>query len=270
MSVSKLIIADIQTTDLLFYDPDYGKQGYEFCRDRDIDCLPSLDDSTCFYRRNDHLKDFEPEKLPDERCIFKNGSIFHSHLLEKLREYHVLFVIKEGELSGVVHFADYNKPIISNWLYTQLATYERNLRQLASLNNLSDTDIGTYFADKLKQRQAKGKESKYFEQRLDAYQRQQKQKAQLPPFQKYYLDDLIGLLKHHDILQLQGVVTQLRNAVMHAHEPVNMVDVMIPDYIYDFATFETFFNRVQTFLNDARRVENRIRFIEDQPIPSKQ
>lgn len=264
MNALKLIIADIQTTNLLFYDPAYGKQGYKFCHDRDIDCLPSIDNPSFLYYRNDETQDFEPVDFTEERCVSAHRFVFHPGMLEKFKKYPILFVIEDEELSGVIHFSDYNKPIISSYLYNFLATYERNLRQLASLFDLSDENMGDYFQFKLRQREAKGKDGSFFERRLEAFHRQQQnQSPQIPQFQQYYLDDLIGLLKHHDIIKLQGAVTQLRNSVMHAHEMVNMVDAATPDYIYDIVTFETFFKRVRALLDDARRVENRIRFVQD-------
>lgn len=260
MKQTKLIISDIQTTDLLYYDPAFGDQGHQFCRDRDIDCLPSLDNPSLFYRRNDKTEHFEPENLKPERCILGSRFIFHSDLLEQLRTYHVLFVIGDGELSGVVHFADYNKPVVSDYLYTCLAAYERNLRQLAILSGLSEADMGAYFRQKLQEREAAGKKAEHFQRKLASFEQQISQRSQTPAFQLFYLDDLLGLLKHHGFISLQNSVRELRNSVMHAHELVNMVDVTTPDYIYDFHTFEKFFQRARALLDDARRVENRIRF----------
>lgn len=33
-------IADIHTTELLYYDATYSEECYRFCKDRNIDCLP--------------------------------------------------------------------------------------------------------------------------------------------------------------------------------------------------------------------------------------
>lgn len=263
MHPTRLVIKNIQTTELLYFDPAFVDQGYQFCRDRDIDCLPSLDDLTHFYRRDDQVRKFRAEKLTPERCISSNRAIFHPALLKQLQKNHILFVIDDGELSGVVHFSDYNKPIVSDFLYTYLAAYERSLRQLAIMSKFSETDMEDYFHQKLQERESSGKDGSYFQGKLHAIERQKNHRAQTPPFQRFYLDDLLGLLKHKGTISLQGNVRDLRNSVMHAHEPVNMVDVTTPDYIYDFATFETFFKRVQALFEDTRRVQNRIRFLEN-------
>lgn len=260
MRLSKLVVSNIQTTDLLYYDSTFVDKAYQFCRDRDIDCLPCLDDPQRFYRRDDQTENFKPEKLTSERCVSSSRSIFHPELLEQLRTYPLLFVMEDGELSGVVHFSDYNNPIISDFLYTHLASYERNLRQLAILAGLTDVDMGTYFRQKLQEQEAAGKKADHFQKRLAAFEQQIGQRPQIPAFQLFYLDDLLGLLRHHDVISLQDNVRELRNSVMHAHELVNMVDVTTPDYIYDFQAFEKFFQRTRALLNDVRRVENRIRF----------
>lgn len=260
MKAEKPIIAEIQTTELLYHDLAYVNQGYQFCRNRDIDCLPSLDNPSLFYRRNDQTKNFQPENLKPERCVSGGRFIFHFDLLEQLRTYHVLFVMDDGELTGVVHFADYNKPVVSDYLYTYLAAYERNLRQLAKLSGLSEADMGAYFRQKLQEREAAGKKVEHFQRKLTSFEQQSNQRSQTPAFQLFYLDDLLGMLKHHGVISLQNSVRELRNSVMHAHELVNMVDVTTPDYIYDFHTFEKFFQRARALLDDARRVENRIRF----------
>lgn len=263
MKQTKLSISNIQTTDLLYYDPAFGDQGYQFCRDRDIDCLPSLEDPTRFYRRDDQTQNFRPEKLTPERCVSSRRSIFHPELLNQLRTYPLLFVMEDGELSGVVHFADYNNPAVSDFLYACLASYERNLRQLAILSGLSDADMGAYFRQKLEEQTAAEKDASYFQGKVTKYDKGISKRAKAPAFQSFYLDDLLGVLKYNGVISLKGKVNDLRNSVMHAHAIVNMVDMTTPDYIYDFKSFKEFFERARALFDDARRVENRIRFLEN-------
>jgi len=261
MQPSKLVVSNIQTTDLLYYDSTFVDKAYEFCRDRDIDCLPCLDDPKSFYQRDDQTQNFKPEKLSPERCVFGSRSIFHPELLEQLRTYPLLFVMEDGELSGVVHFSDYNNPIISDFLYTHLASYERNLRQLAILSDLSDANMGIYFRQKLEENTAAKGDVSYFQGKVSKFDKGSGNRAKTPPFQSFYLEDLLGLLNHYNVISLEGKVIDLRNSVMHIHAIVNRVDVTTPDYIYDFKSFKEFFKRAQALFNDARRVENRIRFI---------
>jgi hypothetical protein len=255
-------ISVIQTTELLHYDPAYGDKGYEFCRLRNIDCLPSLDDPAgYFYRRNDNAQSFDREKLTAERRISGQTPLFKNELVACFRKQPILFVVDNDELSGVVHFSDYNKPIVTNYLFSLLSAYERNLRRLAALSGLSPKEMGDYFTEKLDARIAAQEDSDYYQRKVDSFEKKKKTHAKSPPFQFFYLEDLIGLLQRWNIIPLQGKVTDLRNSVVHAHEFVDMNDVTAPDFIYNFATFKTFFQRSRALLDDAQRVENRIRFM---------
>lgn len=256
MTAKRLCIRDIQVTEIFYYDPVFAEDGYQFCRNGDIDCLPSLDEPDYFYRRNDETKSFERQEILPERCIQAHISIFDPRLVDRLSHNHVLFVYEHEELTGVVHFADYNNPAVGDYLYTYLSTYERKLRELANLNKLTDADMGNYFRAKLQQK----KESGYFQRKAVKFEKDKEKRAKYPLFQSFYLEDLIGLLKHQNIIKLKGKVVDLRNSVMHAHEFVNMVDQATPDYIYDFSTFQKFFKRAQALILDAKRVENHIRF----------
>lgn len=253
-------LADIQTTDLLYFDPAFAAQAAAFCAARDIDCLPSLDNPSRFYRLNRAAQRFEPRPLTGARCVAAGQVLFQPALLERFRRHAVLFVFEHGALTGVVHFSDYNRPVVSDHLYTRLSAYERALRTLAQRSGLGDADMGHYFETKVER--TSGREKKRFERRLNHFERRSADPS-IPPFQRDYLDDLIGLLAHHDVIQLQQKpAVDLRNAIMHAHDPVNMTDVTTPDYIFDFATFETFFSNARALLDDARRVENQLRFMD--------
>ncbi len=45
---------------------------------------------------------------------------------------------------------------------------------------------------------------------------------------------------------------------MHAHDPVNLDDAYRGDFIYNFASFEKFFNQVSGLLQDYKKVNNKI------------
>ena len=268
MSKKRVRIADIQTSALLYYDPDFQTESYQFCRDRKIDCLPLVGDDTAFYKRNDDTAGFEPRKITAERKINASTFIFRPDLLERFRQHPLLFVFENDELTGVVHFSDYNKRVVSNYLFSLLFDYEKSLRTLATLSRLTNEDMGAYFEEKLAAAQAKGKKVEYFENKVGYYQRKQYEMKRLPEFQVFYLEDLISLLNHREVMDLNGSVRDLRNAIMHAHELVDMVDVTTPDFIYDFESFKIFFERVQIFLHDAQRVKNRIVFVSRTELPT--
>ena len=57
-------VADIQTSDLIYYDLDLKDQCFEFCEKRDFDFLPACDHRR-LYRRNE--ADFKASPLSDNR-----------------------------------------------------------------------------------------------------------------------------------------------------------------------------------------------------------
>jgi hypothetical protein len=62
-------IVDIQTTELICYDRSYSSDCYRFCKDRDIDCLPVVDDPDTFFLRNDDSQRFDECVITRDRRL---------------------------------------------------------------------------------------------------------------------------------------------------------------------------------------------------------
>lgn len=255
-----LRIADIQTSPLLYFDPGTEENGYKFCCDRNIDCLPSLDNSHRFLLRDDELKGFREEPLEQTRIIDGFKNIFSSEMIDRFRVNHLLFVYTHEEISGVIHFSDYNKPIVSSYLYKQFSAYEKALRDLLVKYRLNNLDMFEYFELKATSSIAKG-DKEHFKRRIGIYKRQEKDLPNIPVFQSFYLDDLIGLIKHKNRMDLSDKTTSLRNHVMHAHDFINMEDTSTEDFLYKFSTFEDFFDTALLLQHDLKRVLNRVAFL---------
>jgi hypothetical protein len=250
-------IGDIQTTDLLYFDEQHISACYAFCIKRDIDCLPIIGDPSAFYEKNPEAETFDKRELVDDRWLDAQTFLFSPNLLDCFRHFAVQFVFTEGEQTGVVHFSDYNNDAVSYYLFAQIAKYERGLRELAVINGLKNHDMKTYF-EEMKNSSEKSKERKFYEKRLAHFDSKKWEMEKVDEFQVFYLDDLIGLLEYKDIIDLDDDVYNLRNMVMHAGSLINKVDVHAADYIYDYGSFELFFKRAATLLNDSKRVYNRI------------
>jgi hypothetical protein len=259
MTPKRLTFADIQTSDLLYYDPDLEETCLSFCRDRNIDCLPCLDDPLKFYQRTE--TGFREEQVTPDRKVQSRENIFDALLLERFRRHHLLFVYADQELTGVVHFSDYNKPVVDAYLFGLLSSYERSLRKLLASNELTNEDMLAYFqwvADTTTEKDQRGA---YIRKRK-TFEKYRPQNEKLPLFERFYLDDLIELVRHKELIEVSQQVADLRNQVMHAHELVHMHDANQEDYIYDFNSFEEFFNQVGALLQGYKRVNNRIMFLE--------
>lgn len=249
----------IQTSDLLYYDLDFEELCFKFCKERNIDCLPSLDDSLKFYRRTED--GFSKEEVTPEMRVDCQDNIFNAVLLERFRVKHLLFVYQDQELTGVVHFSDYNRPEVDAYLFSLLSAYERSLRRLLILHGLKHLDMLNFFQSK--EKKAKDDETRStFSRKISEYEKYQERNERWPVFECFYLLDLIGLANRHKIISLRQDANMLRNMVMHAHELVNREDANRDDYIYDFASFEKFYNLVQSLLQDYKKVNNKIAFLE--------
>lgn len=258
------LIADIQTTDLLYYDEQHIETCYNFCKQREIDCLPVIGDPNIFYQQNDDTKTFDRCELTDDRRIDAHTFIFRPDLLERFKGRAIQFVFTHGELTGVVHFSDYNRDLVGAYLFAQFAKYERGLRELAICKKLENVNMREYFEEK-KAKSSKDKDIEFYERRLANYDNELKRMEKAGEFQFFYMDELIGLLKSQNIIQLNKSIVELRNMIMHARPPIKMTDAHTDDFIYDLTSFKRFFKYAVMLLTDSKCVYNRIAFSEDCP-----
>ena len=247
-------MADIQTTDILFYDEGVKDRCYKLCADRNIDCLPGLDDPRAVYMRDDVLQKFRAESLMEERRISAEANIFDPQVLEKFRRQPLLLSYQGNELSGVVHFTDYNQPQVSAHLYELFFAYEQSLRTLLIRSGFKNVDMIAYYSDK----KTKVGNPEFYETKINDYFKFGSQKKLLQ-FEVFNLADLIALINHKRIIKLSDK-TKLRNMIMHANEFVNLQEPGVENFIYDFETFENFFRWCQELFLDFKRVNNRLVF----------
>lgn len=253
-------VSDIQTTDVLYYDPGFVTQGYQFCKKRNIDCLPVIDNPTAYYQRNDDLEGFVEREITPDRQIGASSFIFRPDMLDQFRQHSLQFVFDGEEFTGVVHFSDYNNGGVYTYLYSVLSEYEKNLRELAIHSRLKNGDILAYFGEKAES--ADESRKPYFESKVAYCQRKQNEMDQVEEFQLFYLEDLLCLLRHRRIMQLDGKVIDLRNMIMHSHRLVEKVETSADDLIFDFNSFKRYFKRVEVLLRDEKRVNNRVAFMQ--------
>lgn len=254
MSIKPILLSDVQTNDLVYYDPKFEKECLSFCQRRDIDCLPSLTDPMKFYRKSG--SSFEERKVLPDQIVDEQMQIFDPLLLDKFSAYRLLFVMNHNHLSGVIHFSDYNKPVVHTYLYYQISTYERSLRKLLEDNGKKNQDMLEYYQAKIEA--SSGKNQNRYKRNLNSYLKNQEENEKLTPFECFYLLDLIELADHCDVIKLNTETNELRNQIMHAHELVLLADRGRQALVYTLSSFTQFFNRALNLLKDCKRVNNRI------------
>jgi hypothetical protein len=250
-----LHISDIQTSDVLYHDEGAKDRCYKVCAERNIDCLPSLDDPYALYIRDDTLQKFKPERLVEDRRVGADVDIFDPQILEKFRLNPLLLVYQGRDLAGVLHFTDYNKPVVGAFLFERLFEYENLLRLLLIRSGFKNVDMVAYLSEK-KTRDA---DPDLYDRKINAYFKFGSQKK-LPQFEVFCLVDLIGLVTQKHILKLTDK-SKLRNMVMRVNEPLNPEEPGVENFIYEFETFESYFRWSQELLMDIKRVANRLAII---------
>lgn len=252
-------IADIQTSNLLYYDPDFKDLYFRFCQKRDIDCLPSLTDPSKLLLKTE--AGFEEQDVSPGRKLDGDTPLFAPDLLERFRGCPLLFVYNKYELTGVVHFADYNRPAVSVYLFDLLSRYERSLRRLLALHGLKNQDMLAYFQSFDNPAETK-RTRNHFARALSEYERNKERNAKLPEFECFYLKNLMELAQYHKVIDLSPEVNDLRNKIMHAGDPVSLHDAGRGDLIYTLDSFQTFFNQASLLIQDSRKVRNKIALLE--------
>lgn len=240
---------DIMTTSLVYYDEEFKNDCLQFCRRRGIAWLPSLD---CCSERF-LLKDgaFVKTDYSSGMTIDAGTPVFHKSFLESFAAEPLLAVVEGESILGVLHFSDYNHHQISVYLYRLFHEYEVSLRSLLNEFGLANQDMGDLF-------KKKSGSNRYFDKRLEQFNKMESFLSESSPFQHFYINDLVLLANHRGIMQLSQDVVQLRNMTMHAHNFVNLNDVATNDLIFDFKSFSSFFNLAQCLIKDLMKVKNRM------------
>jgi len=255
MSVPLIHLSEIQTTDLIYYDRDFHAECLRFCACRDIDCLPSLTDPKKYFTKTG--QDFEENDIPLEQIVDSRLSIFEPALLARIYSKKLLFVTTDNILSGVVHFSDYNRPVVHTFLFNLLSEYERGLRRLFRFHGLINQSMVDYFQAKIET--THGDEKNHYRKKFKGYENHKAENEKLTPFECFYLTDLIELARHHSIIEVDLDTCELRNYVMHAHELIHLKDsTQENDQIYTPESFKVFYNRVLVLMLEYKKVTNRI------------
>jgi hypothetical protein len=254
MTKNILTFSNIQIGDILYYDPAHLERCNSFCAARDIDCLPSLENPNKLFVRDPQKQFFKEKFVSADRLVEEDMDIFSRDVLKRFKVNPLLFVTHKGELSGVVHFSDYNNLAVTIHLYEQFLGYEKKLRSILVNAKYTNHDMLDYFDRKATQSKKEKDRNNYVEKKA-SYERNRGKIEKKQEFESFYLADLIALTNHKLKLNLKDL-SQLRNAVMHVNDFVNMHDPKTDNFIYDIKTFETFWERVQQLRHDHKFVSN--------------
>jgi hypothetical protein len=235
---------------MFFYDEGYKDKLKEFCEERNITYLPSIEGSNVCYTLINN--DFKEIKIKDEQKVDVDDHIFDYLFLEKFEKHSVLFVFNKKRLISIVHFSDYNRESVHIYLYKMILDFENSLRNLLVLDDLKNEDMIVFFK--------KHANDEYYSKRLECHNKKSEieKRKQLEPFQTFYLKDLIGLINHKNILKLSEEACDVRNQVVHFVSPVRHENYEEKKLIYTFDSFKEFFDNVKLLKEQYKKATNKL------------
>ena len=262
MTQKILTFSDIRTGDVLYYDKSFKKsfldRCYRFCEKREIDFLPALEKTDKMYFRDPQSETFKERYISGEMRVEADMDIFSEAVGQKFRKNPLLFVMNKGKLDGVVHFSDYNRPVVSIYLYELIVDYERKLRTVLIGAEKNNEHMLKYFEHKAA-KEKDPQDKNFYKDKITYYEKNKTKISKLQEFEFFYLKELISFVNHLKLLKL-GELDKLRNAVMHASDFVNMQDPKSESFIYDVKTFEAFWKSALQLHHDRKVVTNYLAF----------
>ncbi len=244
---------DIMTSEIVFFDASFEKDCIQFCKERNITFIPSLEFFDRCYELTDDDK-FQEEKIEESQKVNIGENVFDKSVFEKFEKHHVLFVYRDDELEGVVHFCDYNRSPIFIYIYSLLLKFEKELRTLFTYYGMSNKDMIEFF---------RRQNTKYYREQFEKslIPKNEIIMKELEPFQMFNLSDLIGLANSNDVIQISKSVIDIRNIIMHAKNPVKHRNYENDGLIYNYESFKGFFECVKLLQLEFRKVINKINYI---------
>ena len=251
-------VKDIQTTDLIYFSPKIPVDKYiNFCKRHNITSIPDISDPTTKYDFYAGKNEFIRTKITKEQRIRENFYIFDPVIQMKFNSFDVLFVYNGSNLVGALHYTDYNKMIVTIYLFSQIIELEYLLRALIKKQGLSLIDLFKFWLSK--------KSKPFYKQRLLESKDilndiQNKDQKFLSDFSTVYLTDLIDLLNHHKVLKISRSIQELRNRIMHAKSNIKKTEnFSTHGLLQNLDSFNLFFRQVLLLKQTRKQVESLLR-----------
>jgi len=246
-------IKDIMTKDVMYYDPEIEDKLKTYCKEKDITYLPSLDLKKIYFL---HSEAFENKEIEASLKILPHLYVFDEDLLKKFKKgKHILFIFNQKLIVGIIHFSDYNRIEVYTYLYELIANLERDLRKLLILRELCNDDMLEFF-----KKHSDG--NKVYEDKFSKFKDYGNRFKKVGPFEFFDLSDLVALCNGKEIVKIDQKILELRNKVMHSRSGVKNKDYEQDPLIYNFESFEGFFNEAIKLQAEFRKIHNRVKIRE--------
>jgi hypothetical protein len=238
------------TEEVTYYDPEIEDKLKTYCKNEHITYLPSFDFKKVYFL---HDEAFESEEIANSLKTTPDLYVFDEDLLKQFQKgKHILFVFDQNLIVGIIHFSDYNRVEVYTYLYELIANLERDLRKLLVLNDLNNKDMLEFFKDH-------ANNNKFYKEKFAKYKDYGNKFNEVGPFESFELSDLVALCNDKKIIRINHEILELRNKVMHSVGGVNNKDYEQDPLIYNFESFEAFFNNAIKLQTEFRQIHNRVK-----------
>ena len=255
---ASLCFDKIMTSEVLYYDDAFNEDCKKFCRRRNITYLPWKKDERFCYKLVDDK--FKKRRITKSQKVNVREHVFQASVLEKFQKHQVLFVHRNSDIAGVVHFSDYNRNPVSVYGYALLLEFEKKLRKLLVSYGLNNDDMLAFFSQK-RDNSSKRNDKWFYGRKVKFFQKavNKTKMEELEPFQMFYLRDLIDLSNFKNIYTVPDAINDdLRNTIMHSKNVVKHKDYVTSRLIYDFASFCEFIELIKLLKLESEKVSKQI------------
>lgn len=266
MRTKSLIVADVSSKSLLYFDSSRLTECARICDYLKIDYLPIIGEYKYAERKG---KSFEEQQLNNSMQLSEYVVLFDAAVCDKIADatHNVLFVVEGEVVKGVLHISDFNRNTVLQAIQHDFLTFERNLRQLLLLNEVSNETLLTFFQYKAQ----KSKSVEYWKGQENAYLLK-RSSGELDNFSELQHFTLRHLLEYasssfsskvfdlNETINLQSAVkkselsilSDLRNLVMHAKDSINMKSGNVLNSI---SQLRDFYIAISVFKRSFERLE---------------
>lgn len=252
-----LCAGNIMNRKVYFYEDGSIEKNKKFCKTNNITFLPAKDGESR-YQIDKSTSDFTKEKIPHSQKIQCDEKIFSEDILEKFEKNLVLFVYTDNKIVGVVHFSDYNSPIVYQYLYYKLMEFEETLRKYLVANNLSNENIIDFFIERVKS--CDPTKVDFLCSRIAYFKKQEELMRELRPFQIFNLTDLIFFGNSKFGLRIDDrKIKDLRNCVMHFKMLIRYDTNSGSEFIFDYTSFEKLLENMEYLEEQQVRINELIK-----------
>jgi hypothetical protein len=221
-------VTDIMTSDLVYFDEAIEEECEEFCKERNISYLPTLDRQRVQKYEDGEFKQREA-KLVRNQSVEPDKYIFSRTLFASFQKHEVLFISEDSNIVGVIHFSDYNSEEVYSYLYNQIYSLETKLRKLLVKNGVHEKyDWDNHELEDEKRNRDYLEETRLYEL-LDAAE-------------KFEEEVQLGITYENGTGE---AVNKLRRQVMHGKQFIENENRNEQPLNFTQESFKTFFKRVE-------------------------